>query len=150
MAAGGAPDSCMPVMPPGWARHLRDVAALTRRLGLEVRSERFDQLGPGTGLGLGVDQAGCALVCAQHDGSRVLPSCHPSIHLLVLPTQQAVSEEAYAAVVCRHLRERLVNHVARAFDRRMLEPALRCSASTPIAFLRLVLPEGVSTHRVTC
>lgn len=62
---------------------------------------------------------------------------------------QAVSEEAYAAVVCRHLRGRLVNHSARAFDRRMLEPALRYSASTPVAFLRLVLPEGVSGHGST-
>ncbi|KAL4426176.1 hypothetical protein ABPG77_007458 [Micractinium sp. CCAP 211/92] len=55
---------------------------------------------------------------------------------------EAVSEAAYAAVVCRHLRDRLVSHAARAFDQRMLEPALRYSASTPVAFLRLVLPEG--------
>lgn len=68
----------------------------------------------------------------------------PSSNCRGLPAQQAVSEAAYAAVVCRHLRDRLVNHAARAFDQRMLEPALRYSASTPVAFLRLVLPEGVS------
>jgi len=36
----------------------------------------------------------------------------------------------------------------RAFDERILGPALRYSASTPLAFLRLVLPQGVSQQPV--
>ncbi|KAI7840711.1 hypothetical protein COHA_005527 [Chlorella ohadii] len=55
---------------------------------------------------------------------------------------EAVSEEAFAAVVCRHLREHLEERTHRAFDERILGPALRYSASTPLAFLRLVLPQG--------
>lgn len=55
---------------------------------------------------------------------------------------EAVSEEAFAAVVCRHLREHLEERTHRAFDEHILGPALRYSASTPLAFLRLVLPQG--------
>lgn len=42
----------------------------------------------------------------------------------------------------RHLH--LTHLPQRAFDEHILGPALRYSASTPLAFLRLVLPQGVS------
>ena len=57
-----------------------------------------------------------------------------------------MSEEAFAAVVCRHLREHLVERTQHTFDERILEPALQYSASIPLQFLQLVLPQGVSEH----
>lgn len=54
-----------------------------------------------------------------------------------------MSEEAFAAAVCRHLRLHLVERTHRAFDEHILEPALRYSATIPLQFLELVLPQGV-------
>ncbi|GAB4822840.1 hypothetical protein N2152v2_009886 [Parachlorella kessleri] len=55
---------------------------------------------------------------------------------------EAVSEEAFAAVVCAQLRERLVASTASVFDERILEGALAHSTTVPLKFLALVLPPG--------
>ncbi|KAI3433290.1 hypothetical protein D9Q98_003109 [Chlorella vulgaris] len=57
---------------------------------------------------------------------------------------EAVSEEAYAATVCRHLRLHLLRRTRHSFDQRMLGPALRYSATTPLQFLELVLTPGAA------
>lgn len=58
--------------------------------------------------------------------------------------KQALSEEAYGAVVCAHLREHLVRSAASVFGESILEGALAYSATVPLQFLELVLPPGVS------
>ena len=68
-----------------------------------------------------------------------LPS-QPPVDLT--PRPQALSEEAYAAAVCTHLHDQLVQHAQRAFDERCLGPALAYSTTAPLQFLALVLPPG--------
>ena len=54
-----------------------------------------------------------------------------------------MSEEAYAAVVCSHLREHLRECAAGGFDERTLDAALAYSRTVPLRFLSLALPPGV-------
>lgn len=102
MQDGGEPGGGLPQ--PGWGARLQDVAAYLRALGLEVRK------------GGGNVRAGCG--CAAGTDGQLLNDCACSATLLpglTLPSsgprpcsaRQAVSEEAFAAVVCRHLREHL-------------------------------------------
>ena len=78
-------------------------------------------------------------MCAHaREANSIIPRFHCTLLLL-----QALSEEAFAAVVCRHLREHLLQRTQRSFDERILGLALQYSASIPLQFLQLVLPQGV-------
>lgn len=56
---------------------------------------------------------------------------------------QDMSEEAYAGVVCGHLREHIMSYASQAYDERILAGALDYSMAVPLQFLELVLPSGV-------
>lgn len=52
---------------------------------------------------------------------------------------QAVSEEAYTAVVCQHVQQHLTRHTKRVFDSPVLPAAQAYVAAVPMEFLRLLL-----------
>ena len=54
---------------------------------------------------------------------------------------QAVSEEAYTAVVCQHVQEQLGRHTKRVFDSPVLPAAQAYVAAVPLEFLRLLVPQ---------
>lgn len=58
---------------------------------------------------------------------------------------QAVSEEAYTAVVCQHVQEHLSRHSKRVFDSPVLPAAQAYVAAVPLEFLRLLLGQVLST-----
>ncbi|KAK9820288.1 hypothetical protein WJX72_008627 [[Myrmecia] bisecta] len=55
---------------------------------------------------------------------------------------EAVSEEAFAAVVCTHVQYHLTRRTQRIFDRHVLPAARAYVSAVPLEFLRLVLPSG--------
>lgn len=143
MGEGSPSKSVAASLGEGWGGAVEGVAAAMRTFGLEVRapgrgtpSSRV--LSPSPGLGLESHAMTPARSCASN---------HPRAAAAHnLPTQ-AVSEEAYAAVLCDHLRGHLSEQSQAAFDCRTLEAALAYSRTAPLHFLRLVLPPGVSGAR---
>ncbi|PSC76910.1 anaphase-promoting complex subunit 2 [Micractinium conductrix] len=89
----------------------------------------------------GRDGGSCGGLGMEPGWARSLQDVAAYLRLLGL---EDISEEAFAAVVCAHLRRRLVARAARAADERMLAAALAYSTSTPLRFLQRVLPQGVA------
>ena len=56
---------------------------------------------------------------------------------------QTMCEEVYAAVVCNHLRDHLVQRTQRTFDEHILSSALEYSTTVPLQFLDLLLSQQV-------
>lgn len=59
--------------------------------------------------------------------------------LTAVKCMQAVSEEAYTAVVCHHVQHHLSRHTKRVFDSPVLPAAQAYVAAVPMEFLRLLL-----------
>ena len=130
-------------LPPGWAVQLQGVAACLRGLDLQVANTQRGLFLFILSAWLGGGGCSCVLKEAQPTNQRT-----DSVSVSIFPSTssflQALSEEAFAAVVCRHLREHLLERTQRSFDERILGLALQYSTSIPLQFLQLVLPQGVS------
>lgn len=54
---------------------------------------------------------------------------------------QSVCEEAYTAVVCRHVQQHLASRTKQVFDSPVLPAAQAYVQAVPLDFLRLLLPQ---------
>ena len=66
------------------------------------------------------------------------------LHMNAGSRVQAVSEEAYTAVVCQHVQQHLSRHTKRVFDSPVLPAAQAYVAAVPMEFLRLLLTQVLS------